>query len=171
MREILFRGKTKDGEWVYGDLLQDDGKFYITEHDGWSTFYPKSGTADVYMHEVIPESVGQYTGLEDFYDTKIFEGDIIKWVLDEDETYWYEIGFYEGSFVYREICYKGNDLCWDSVFDSEDRLLNDEVHVVCNTFDLFDPSRWDRINAISSEELKKALEYNLENSVGKEDFI
>lgn len=110
------------------------------------------------MNEVIPESVGQYIGSDDMNREKIFEGDIIEQIFDKDDVQWYEIGFYEGSFVYREIIYNGNDLCWDSVFDNEAPLLNNKVQIVTNMFDLFDPSRWARINTISPEELKKALE-------------
>ena len=66
MREILFRGFNKEnGCWFYGLLGKFDGKHYIITEGGVKPF-------------VDSESVGQYTGYDDFNDVKIFEGDIIR---------------------------------------------------------------------------------------------
>ena len=70
MREIKFRGKRKDnGEWVYGYFAMNGGKCWII-----TKFYDGSFSHWV---EVIPETVGQYTGSKDKNRKEIYEGDIL----------------------------------------------------------------------------------------------
>ena len=98
MREILFRGKRTDNEkWVCGDFRNTNTMY---PHDAFIAL--ENG-----IHlPVKPETVGQYTGMKDKNDNRIFEGDIIK--LEEEVKNIFNVsdgevkygwgGFYIGKF-------------------------------------------------------------------------
>lgn len=70
-REILFRGKTITGEWIQGSLIVFGDRTFI---------YPTNGSQEdyhFYGYEVIPETVGQFTGFIDKNGSKVFDGDIV----------------------------------------------------------------------------------------------
>lgn len=70
MHEILFRGKSPiTQKWVYGDLFQHGEQRFIV--------------ADKINTEVLPETVGQYTGVNDIDGVRIFEGDIVKNIVTD----------------------------------------------------------------------------------------
>lgn len=72
-RQIIFRGKRLDnGEWVYGDLEYNRAKNIARIHT-----YGEEGEY-LMQHLVEPDSVGQYTDVDDVNGNPIFEGDIVE---------------------------------------------------------------------------------------------
>ena len=105
MRETIFRGKDiYSGEWIYGGYAPyPHGRFpckptiYVVERGLWKPV------------EIKPESLGQYTGLQDEDGRGIFEGDIVRYT-DGEQSVVAEVVFYCGAFgiakkSYLSLCF------------------------------------------------------------------
>ena len=96
MQNFLFRGKTKDtNKWVYGPLAM----FHSSKEDKYvyhiQEFFGDTNSGYI-AKEVIPETVGQYTGITDKTGEKIFVGDIL-------EIYRYSV--FCGRVVFENGCF------------------------------------------------------------------
>lgn len=87
MRQITFRGKTKDGEWVYGYYFDGYILQYIDLVTTWESSSPYDMNVICRAYEVLPETVGQSIGIKGYTgefkdrhnnEVKLFEGDIVE---------------------------------------------------------------------------------------------
>lgn len=117
MREILFRGKRLDnGEWVEGGVLcyaEYTAICVYSDYNNWHEFI-----------EVDPKTVCQFTGLTDKNGVKIFEGDVVD-ILTENE----EIGvvkYEDGGFLV-----SADGFC----VDFHSNINGTDLEVIGNIFD------------------------------------
>jgi uncharacterized phage protein (TIGR01671 family) len=103
MREILFRGKQeyKNKEWAFGSLHSEYGE---TDKNGQRKIDYRILGMRGECDYVLPETVGQFTGLTDKNGKKIFDGDIVRILGNQDVEDWKNvdytalIAFIDGGF-------------------------------------------------------------------------
>lgn len=98
----LYRAKRKDnGEWVEGDILQSDDRYYIVSEFGISCIEKnKNQTGDnmitLYAFEVDPSTLCQCIGIKDKNGKPIWENDIARRKIFDREVFgivkWCDIG-------------------------------------------------------------------------------
>lgn len=130
MREILFRAKRIDnGEWTEGYVFElQPGQYMICDR----IQYDRPSTLPVWeffrycTHEIVPETLCQYTGLTDKNGNRIWENDIIK----------HEISDTIGTVKWYQEDYVG--WCVDDTIIDEQQFTDEmwnECEVIGNIFD------------------------------------
>lgn len=119
-REILFRGQRIDTkEWVEGGIAFGGETF---ERATYITNPEVNETKTVHwFNQVIPETVGQWTGLKDGKGQKIFEGDI---VIIPGAKQSMQVVYQAPSFVMK---IKKNHKTWSEFILSSDKNQFQEV--------------------------------------------
>ena len=130
MREILFRGKACDGEWIYG--------YYAGPAGGRNNFHEIRDNSDSVgaWLDVDPATVGEFTGLKDKKGKRIFEGDILKENRFGEGDKLSVVEFEDGSFGTRSFKAGEFSCCCIPFNDCEFALdTQDNAEVIGNIHD------------------------------------
>ena len=105
-RTIKFRGQQKDGRWVFGYYapyhvpVQDEhcNPKGLMEVPAIYNDEPGERNNGGYFKDIIPETLGEYTGIKDSMGRDIYEGDIVN-IEGMSEKGDLVVVFNEGSFA------------------------------------------------------------------------
>lgn len=119
MREILFRGIcTETKQWVFGSKYND----FIISYLEVDKFLKESDLfqCNCVIRDVVPETIGQFTGLLDKNGNKIFENDKVQFTVRRDYlgnnrpcniTFRSNVVFDDATFLISETSENDTPLC------------------------------------------------------------
>ena len=124
MREIKFRGKEHTGEWITGGFVQKRGVPHIVAH------IVDRGVDEWRAIPVIPDTVGQYTGLHDAKGVEIYEGDVL---LYREMNRRAGVSWCDGGFIVYDV----NDPDeWQALNDDDaSQVISQIMEVINNVHD------------------------------------
>lgn len=138
MRDILFRGKRVDtGEWVEGYFCKYPNQFkgyfcknpnqfsgFLKPHIFVSSYDEEKETGSCTAYPIIQDTVQQFTELFDRNGKKIFEGDIVDILTENEERG--VITYEDGGFVVKASTF---------VVDFMSNINGEDVEVLGNIVD------------------------------------
>lgn len=133
MREILFKAKRLNGEWVEGYYVKGKDEAGETEH-----YIANAKNKWVKLLLIAPETLCQYTGTNDRNGNKIWENDIVQDEKHEEYVGVVQYGKYAKCDCDQHETFVGfyTDWKWESDLLRKDLgFWEDKVKVIGNVFD------------------------------------